>query len=153
EIGWRWPTARHGLLGLLAGLAMGLPPALVFCFPVGIRSGPIRWRTVEALTPRAFAGKLLLDLPIVTVLWEELAFRGVLEGGLRRHLSVHAAALVSAVAFSAGHFVLNDASLEATNLRGSWVPRPLAIAGCLLSVWAGGLVFSGLRLVSGSLVP
>jgi membrane protease YdiL (CAAX protease family) len=153
EIGWRWPGLRHALLGLLAGLLMGLPPALVFCFPIGVRRGPIRWRTVEALSARAFTAKLLVDLPIVTVLWEELAFRGVLEGGLRRHLRARDAVLISATAFSAGHVVLNRAALAATNLEGSWVPTPLAVAGCLLSVGAGGLIFSGLRLVSGSLVP
>lgn len=153
EIGWTAPTTRGALAGLLTGLALGLPPALAFCFPIGVRSGPIQFSLIGGLTGRGFAWKVLVELPVVTAIWEELAYRGILEGGLRRYLAPVPAALVSAVAFTLGHGAVHHHSLNATNLGDARLPRPLVVLGCMLSVYAGGLIFSRLRAATGSLWP
>lgn len=153
EIGWRSASPGHHLLGFATGAAMGLPPALAFCFPVGVQSQPVRFDLIGQMSPPRFLWKILVELPLVTALWEELCFRGVLEGGLRRHLPPKSTAVISAVAFTLGHGAVHHYSLAATNVGGSRLPRPLAIVGMMLSVLVGGLTFSWLRHRTGSLWP
>ncbi len=79
----RW---RGDLLwGALAGLLMGAPPLLFFRPPGGRREG-VRFAEVDGIGRGALLRRLLLTTPILVAGAEELAFRGFLQGRLRRAL-------------------------------------------------------------------
>ena len=153
EIGWRGSSIQGWLVGLLAGLALGLPPLLAFRFPLGLQAGPIQFDLITRLSPGQFLRKTLVELPIVTAIWEELCFRGLLEAGLRRHFPTLPATLIATTAFTLGHGAVHHYSLAATNVAANQLPRPLAILGLMAAVFVGGLSFSALRHRFNSLGP
>jgi membrane protease YdiL (CAAX protease family) len=91
-------------------------------------------------------------------LLEELAFRGLLFGALRRTVSPWAAIAGSAAAFAAWHFMVTATTAAQTNLGDARLPRllkphvqPLAVVGGMLSTGVAGLAFGALRERSGNL--
>jgi membrane protease YdiL (CAAX protease family) len=82
----------------------------------------------------------LVVIPVATVVMEELAFRGVLLGLLRRVVDDRSAVLVASVLFGLWH------------VPGTLVDGPGAVIGTVLATGVFGLVLCWLRLGSGSLV-
>ncbi|MBN1097910.1 CPBP family intramembrane metalloprotease [Blastococcus sp. TML/C7B] len=86
------------------------------------------------------------------MLWEEVAFRGVLLAALVRVLPVGRAVAVAAVVFGAWHVRPTLSGLAANDLGDSaWLRALLVVGVCAFTACAGAL-FSWLRLRSGSLV-
>jgi uncharacterized protein len=110
----------------------------------GVTYGPIRGETLPALLFHA-----LLALPMLTALPEELAFRGLLLGLLKRRLSSWRASLLMSAAFVAWHGVAEVQTLAQTNFTPGLVV-PAAIVS-VLALFAGGLLFAFLRLRTGNL--
>ncbi len=106
--------------------------------------------------PRLF-WQSLVELPFGTVLFEEIAFRGVLWAMLARRYGVVWATVWSALLFGMWH-ILPSLDLHLRNERlasvggGGWWARTVAIAGSVLTTAVGGVVFAGLRIGSGSLL-
>jgi membrane protease YdiL (CAAX protease family) len=148
----RW---RGDLLwGGLAGLLMAVPPVLFFR-PPGKRHERVRFAEVEGIGYRAFLRRLLVTTPVLVAFAEELAFRGFLQGRLRRALPGRPglAVAVSSLAFALWHVAVNVRTLRATNvLSAGLTPLPVALAAGLLAVFGGGLVFGALYSRAGSLV-
>jgi CAAX protease family protein len=95
---------------------------------------------------------VLVRIPWGTVLWEEVAFRGVLLASLSRLVSVRTATAMSAAVFGIWHVRPTLSALAANNVAGGPVLRAVAVVlGCLFTGVAGGL-FAWLRLRSGSLL-
>jgi uncharacterized protein len=96
-------------------------------------------------------------IPVGTVLFEEVAFRGVLWGLLRRLRGTTVATAVSSVLFGVWH-VLPSLGLAASNKAvGAAVGRgesaqAVAVLGTVLFTAAAGVVFCELRRRSGSLL-
>jgi membrane protease YdiL (CAAX protease family) len=92
--------------------------------------------------------KVLVVIPIGTVLLEELAFRGVLLGLLRRLTSTTTAVVAAAVLFGLWHvptaWNTSSASSSATRLG--------AVAGTVVATTLAGFAFCFLRLRSRSLL-
>ena len=84
--------------------------------------------------------RVLVTIPIGTVLFEELAFRGVVLALLLRDHPRRASAVWSAVCFSLWHLppIIGDGAGE--------------IASVLVATFAAGIVFAWLRLHTGSLM-
>lgn len=92
--------------------------------------------------------KVLVVIPIGTVLFEELAFRGVLLGLLRRLTSLKAAVVSAAVLFGLWHVptAWNTSSASSNSARLA------AVAGTVVATALAGLAFCFLRLRSRTIV-
>lgn len=97
------------------------------------------------------AAQALVRIPFGTVLWEEVAFRGVLLAVLARLVSPRAAVVGQAAVFGVWHVRPTASAVTANDLAAGAPAVALAVAaGCLVTVLAG-LLFGWLRLRSGSL--
>ena len=108
-------------------------------------------KRITSLDGRAAAYQALIRIPAGTALWEEIAFRGVLQAALRRVMPSGAAIAVTSSVFGAWHIRPTLQGLRANGLAGT---RGRAVAGVTAGVAgtiAGGVVFSWLRERSGSL--
>jgi membrane protease YdiL (CAAX protease family) len=140
--GAAWGAAAAAVVasGLAAGLAVpSLRPLLRDARVAGLDDGAVAYRA-------------LVRIPVGTVLWEEVAFRGVLLAALSRLLPRAGAVGVSAAVFGLWHVRPTLGALAANDLADG----PLARAGavllaCLGTAAAGGL-FAELRERSDSLI-
>ena len=104
------------------------------------------------LDGRGVAYQAAVRIPVGTVLWEEIAFRGVLQASLRRFLPARAAIAVTSGVFGLWHVRPTWQALRANGLAGD---RRRAVAGVGAGVAvmaAGGALLSRLRERSGGLV-
>jgi membrane protease YdiL (CAAX protease family) len=100
--------------------------------------------------------KAFVVIPLRTVLLEEVAFRGVLWGLLRRH-SPETATAWSSVAFGLWHlpvaFLVIDSSAGLSNAAGSSSATTAAfVVAIVVLTGLSGVVFAELRRRSGSLL-
>jgi membrane protease YdiL (CAAX protease family) len=96
-------------------------------------------------------------IPVGTILFEEVAFRGVLWGLLRREWGSTTAALVSSALFGLWHILpslrLNRVNPAVTDLVGSGPSgQVLTVAGAVVFTATAGWVLCELRRRSGSLL-
>ncbi len=107
---------------------------------------------ITGLTWPQVAYQVTVRIPVGTVLWEETAFRGVLEAALRRVLPGPAAIGVTSGVFGIWHVRPTIAALRingvGTSGRAGWTGVAAAVAGTA----AAGGVLSWFRHRSGSLV-
>lgn len=142
---WR-PGRASGRL--TAGVAVGwlLVAVLPAARPV------LNDKRITSLDRRAVAYQALVRIPIGTVLWEEIAFRGVLQAALRRVMPETPAILVTGGVFGVWHVRPTLGALRANGLAGD---RKQAVAARVCAVCAGmagaGVLLSWLRARSGSL--
>jgi uncharacterized protein len=98
------------------------------------------------------AHQALVRIPVGTVLWEEVAFRGVLLAVLRRLVPAPAAVAASSVLFGVWHVRPTLEGLAANDLdRGPVATGAAVLLGCAGTA-AAGVLFTALRLRSGSLL-
>jgi CAAX protease family protein len=108
-------------------------------------------KRITSLDRRAVAYQALVRIPAGTVLWEEIAFRGVLQAGLRRVMPETAAIVVSGGVFGIWHVRPALGALRANGLatgRGQTVAR---VTGVCVAMAGAGVLLSWLRARSGSL--
>lgn len=109
-------------------------------------------------SPAAARHAALTRIPLSVAIPEEVAFRGVLDASLRRHLSGPAASAWGAVAFGAWH-ALGATALNSDNEGLARVlgegPRAtaVAVAGAVVATGVAGLGFLAIRRRSGSVLP
>lgn len=99
----------------------------------------------------------MLIIPLQTVIPEELAFRGVLQGTLHRAWGFRGVAAVGSVLFGLWHIAtsvgLTDSNLGFTRLfGGGFVGMIAGVALAIVATGMAGFVFSWLRRRSGSLI-
>jgi uncharacterized protein len=140
--GLRWGGVCFGLVACGYAVALAVPelrPLLTDARIAGLEAS-------------AVAYQVLVRIPFGTVLWEEVAFRGVLLAALARLVSVRAATATSAAVFGIWHVRPTIGALAANDLADGPVLRALAVLlGCLVTGVAG-VLFAWLRLRSGSLL-
>jgi uncharacterized protein len=112
----------------------------------------LRDARVGGLSPGRIAGEALVRIPFGTVLWEEVAFRGVLEAALRRLLPPRATTAASAVLFGIWHVHPTLAGARANDLVPAAGRATAAVLVGTAGTAAAGVLFSGLRQHSGSLL-
>ncbi|MGW1812258.1 CPBP family intramembrane glutamic endopeptidase [Streptomyces sp. NPDC002125] len=149
--GARWAAVLIGLVGLVY-LVGGLLPATRDLFAD---------QRNEGLSGAQVAERMLVQVPVGTVLLEEVAFRGVLYGLLVRARGTVTATVVSSVLFGLWHVLpsLHLATdkpalsgLFGTSDAGTLAATVAATAGAVLFTGASGVVFCELRRRSGSLL-
>ena len=94
---------------------------------------------------------MLLRIPVGTVAWEEIAFRGVLQAALSRVMDEPAATVVGSAVFGLWHIRPTAEALAVNGLAASRGARIAAIAGVVVGTAGAGAVLSLLRERSGSL--
>lgn len=99
------------------------------------------------------AFRLLVDIPLGTVLLEELAFRGVLLALARRLVSTVPAVLATSVLFGLWHVppALTQAAGEDASGLADALGAAGTVSGTVLATALAGVAFCWLRLRSGSL--
>ena len=139
--------------GVRLGLAVGVP--VVAAYGVAVVTPAARPllddQRVAGLGGRQLAYQVLFRIPVGTVAWEEVAFRGVLQASLRRVLSEPWATAVGASVFGLWHIRPTAGALSANQLAAGRRARVLAVAGVVAGMAGAGVVLSGLRERSGSL--
>ncbi|HEX9065465.1 MAG TPA: CPBP family intramembrane glutamic endopeptidase [Streptosporangiaceae bacterium] len=143
--GW-WRPGR-----LAAGLAAGLGASWAAIAAIPATRPVLADQRITSFEPRTLAFQAAVRIPAGTVLWEEIAFRGVLQASLRRVLPPRPAIAVTAAVFGAWHIRPTIAALRANGLAagpGQAITR--GVAGSAAMAAAGGLL-SWLRESSGGL--
>jgi len=143
--------APHGaaigaLVGAIALVGVGIVRLAPLVIGQTVVYGPLSGVSSETL-----ARHLALFLPFGAVLPEEIAFRGTLLGALARRHGTGAGMIGSAVAFALWHGTVIGATIGDTSLASSPWSIP-AMAGALVVVFGGGLLFAALRLRTGTLI-
>jgi membrane protease YdiL (CAAX protease family) len=134
-----WGGVPAAVLGLALAVAAAVPgtrPLLRDARVTGMPAGEVVYRA-------------LVRIPVGTVLWEEVAFRGALQAALARSAGPPAATAAGAAVFGAWHVHPTLAARRA-NAPGS--RRVTAVLGGCASTAAAGALFTALRQRSGSLL-
>ena len=110
------------------------------------------------LGPRTLLYKVLVNVPLGTVLFEELAFRGVGLALLIQWVPVWQAVLLSSVLFGFWHIlpslIMHDANAAVGDLLGQGIwGRIQSVVLTVLGTAIAGVVFCVLRLYTDSLLP
>ena len=113
-------------------------------------------RVAELSGPRLMF-QALVQVPFAVVLFEEIAFRAVLFSMLARRFGVVWAVVISALLFGLWHILPSIGSHEQSAALGSVVGEGrrgnvLAVALSVVTTTVAGVIFAGLRIVSGSVL-
>ena len=149
DLGFWRGISRKDRLG--AQLAAGITAGWLLLAVVPAARPVLNDKRVTALNECAIAYQALIRIPLGTVLWEEVAFRGVLQAALRRTMSERAAIMVTAGVFGFWHVRPTLEALRANGLtshRSQAVTRVFAGSAAMA---AAGILLSWLRARSGSL--
>ncbi len=111
----------------------------------------LRDRRVAGLRGRELACMALVRIPVGTVLWEEVAFRGLAQAALARVLPGPAALAATAGLFGAWHIRPAAEALAANQLARGPAATAAAVAAACTGLAGAGAVLSWLRVRSGSL--
>jgi membrane protease YdiL (CAAX protease family) len=106
---------------------------------------------IAGLSGRGVAYQALVRIPLGTVLWEETAFRGVLQAALGRVLPTGAAIAVTSCVFGIWHVGPTAAALRINGLAGGPGKMLAGVSAGVAATTAGGVLLSWLRTRSGSL--
>ncbi|HEX5190114.1 MAG TPA: CPBP family intramembrane glutamic endopeptidase [Streptosporangiaceae bacterium] len=103
------------------------------------------------LDGRAVAYQAAVRIPFGTVVWEEVAFRGVLQAALRRVLPAPAAIAVTSGVFGLWHIRPTWQALRANGLADRRANVAAGVGAGVAATAAGGVLLSWLRERSGGL--
>jgi membrane protease YdiL (CAAX protease family) len=106
---------------------------------------------IVGLSGRSVAYQVMVRIPLGTVLWEETAFRGVLQAALGRVMPAGAAIAVTSCVFGIWHIAPTAAALRINGLAGSPRRTLAGVSAGVAATAAGGVLLSWLRTRSGSL--
>lgn len=143
--GW-WRPGR-----LAAGLAAGTATGWMLIAAVPAARVILADGRVTSFAPGAIAYQAAVRIPAGTVLWEEIAFRGVLQAALRRVLPERKAIGVTALVFGVWHVRPTIGAIRANGLAADRVQAAcLGVAGSA-AIAVPGVLLSWLRERSGRL--
>lgn len=145
----------------LSGLVWGMG-VIVLIYAIYEIASRLR-RTRNAFADQNIAGmprwkvywRALVELPFGTVLFEEIAFRGVLWAMLSRRVGWVDATWMTAVLFGLWHILpsldLHLRNPGLANHHNHRIAQAKAVLGSVITTALGALMFTALRIVSGSL--
>ncbi len=136
----------------LAVAAVVAMAALVLLRSGLLVEGPVQYAPFAGMTVADVITRALIWMPLVTVLPEELSFRGVLLALLRRRYTDGRAAVLSAIAFALWHGLIVVHTVGQTSLALSTSSWAVGILGGFVAVALGGWLFAQLRIRSGNLI-
>ena len=139
--GLRWGTAAGGAAAAAMAIGVALPLTRGL-FEDG------RVQVSNGLGELAY--QVLVRIPLGTVLFEEVAFRGVLLALLMQRMTTRSAVVVSSALFGLWHIVPTIGAANTNDIDG--LAQVGTVAGAVVVTFVGGVVFCALRLRSGHLV-
>ena len=150
DLGLRRDRLRSGL-----GLGSAVAGPVVAAFGLAALNPATRPllndQRIAGLDRRQLAYQVLLRIPVGTVAWEEIAFRGVLRAALRRVLAEPVATAVGSAVFGLWHIRPTAEALAVNRLAASRGARIFAVTAVAAGTAGAGAVLSLLRERSGSL--
>lgn len=141
-----WSPGRLG-----TGLAAATAGAWLVAAAMPATRPVLNDKRITSLDGRAIAYQTVVRIPIGTVLWEETAFRGVLQAALRRVLPETATIAVTSAVFGIWHIRPTLQALRVNGLADRRTQAVARVAGGVAVTTAGGVLLSWLRARSGSL--
>jgi uncharacterized protein len=138
--GLRWGAACAGAVAAGYAVALALPPARPL----------LRDDRYTDLGGGEVAFQVLVRVPLGTVLWEEVAFRGVLLGCLARLLPLRAAVAGSSAVFGLWHVGPTLSALRANDLADPPLQAALLTVVAVAGTAAAGALLCWLRLRTAS---
>lgn len=160
-LSWRELGFEHGSRGAAVGGALAAGVAAVYTVGIAVPRTRVLFRDERALSlSRARAlEEALLQVPVGTVLLEEVGFRGALYGMLRRSHGTVVATGVSSALFGLWHILpaidmaKANPALGALTAGETHVDTGRVVAGSVVSTGAAGVLFCELRRRGGLLAP
>jgi membrane protease YdiL (CAAX protease family) len=150
DLGLRRDRLRAGFrLGSAAAAPVVAGFGLAAVIPGGRRL--LDDQRIAGLDRRQLAYQVLLRIPVGTVAWEEVAFRGVLQAALRRVLAEPAATAVGSAVFGLWHIRPTAEALAINRLAADRGARITAVTAVAAVTAGAGALLSLLRERSGSL--
>jgi len=140
--GLRWGGAGAGVVALGLGAALAWPPAAPL----------LADERVAGLSLGGLLFRVGVRIPFGTVLFEELAFRGVMLGAWARERSVPAAVAGTSVLFGLWHIGPTIVLLAENDVALTAAGRAAAVGGGVALTTAAGALFALLRLRTGGIV-
>jgi uncharacterized protein len=139
--------------GLRLGSTAAAPVVAAFGLATVIPGGQrlLDDQRIAGLDGRQLAYQVLLRIPVGTVAWEEIAFRGVLQAALRRVLAEPSATAVGCAVFGLWHIRPTVEALAVNGLAAGRGARVLAVTAVVGGTAGAGAVLCLLRERSGSL--
>jgi len=139
--------------GLKLGSAAAAPVVAGFGLAAVIPGGRrlLDDQRIAGLDGRQLAYQVLLRIPVGTVAWEEIAFRGVLQAALRRMLAEPSATAVGCVVFGLWHIRPAAEALAVNRLAAGRGARIFAVTAVAAGTAGAGALLCLLRERSGSL--
>jgi CAAX protease family protein len=135
---------------LVAGTIAAVDVAVLRVAP-SIIDQPLGYAPLTRVSADDLERHIGLFLPLGAVIPEEVAFRGVLLGGLLRRYSARSAIGASAAAFALWHITVAMHTVGDTSLAQTALFAP-AVAGTIVVVFVGGVIMAGLRVATGTLM-
>jgi uncharacterized protein len=149
ELGLRPGAWRPGRLG--SALAVATAAGYLTAAAIPATRPFLNDKRVTTLDGRGLVYQVAYRIPVGTVLWEEIAFRGVLQGALRRVMPEPASIAVASGVFGLWHIRPTAAALRINDLAGDRRRATARVAAGVAATAAGGALFSWLRARSGRL--
>lgn len=143
--GWRW----GGLAVLLAAVGAAALGALAGAWP---RLRPALADPRADLSSLRLAFQVLVRIPLGTALFEELAFRGVLQALAGEAVPVASAVTLQAVAFGLWHVGPTRLALRERARPAALPVHVWVVAAAVVATTAAGIVLGVLRAHTGSLL-
>jgi uncharacterized protein len=153
-MGLRSATARRGLitgLGSVVLVAVVLLVALALADRVPLVSGLLGDQRAD-LTTGALTYAVLVRIPIGTVLFEEVLFRGLGLALLSEEFRPVPAVLLTSAVFGLWHIAPTIVALRLNDIDPTSTAGMGALVGSVLVTFLAGVVFAWLRLRTGSLL-
>ena len=150
DLGLRRDQLRSGI-ALGSAAAAPVVAALVLAALTPATRPVLDDQRVAGLDRHELAYQVLVRIPVGTVAWEEIAFRGVLQAALRRVLAEPAATAVGSAVFGLWHVRPTAEALAANRLATGRAARIAGVTAAVAGTAAVGAVLSHLRERSGSL--
>ncbi len=142
---------RALVAGVGTGAVLAAPALLFFAFPL-ILPGPVQYPRLAGLSEADLAYLLLVRLLLGTAALEETAFRGLLQSTLIASTGRTRGVILTTVAFALWHIVVLYLTVGQTNVATGILPSWTLFLLGFLPLGAAGLVWSYLRLRTGSLI-
>ncbi len=144
--------------GVPVGIGLATISVLFFANPL-VSNAPLEYGPIARISQGELALDLLVRVPVSIAFFEELAFRGLLFGILRRRLSACKAIGITAAVFGLWHIGVTAISVIQTNLTSaSALPPflqdfvvPLGTLGGIVATGLAGVAFGLLRERTGNL--
>ena len=140
---------RGAVIGALAAGAIAAVDVVVLRLAPSIIGQPVGYAPLARVSADELGRHIALYLPLGAVIPEEVAFRGVLLGGLLTRYRVRTAVTASATAFALWHGTVAVFTVMSTTMPVVLIIP--AIAGALVIVFVGGVIMAGLRVATGTL--